>query len=78
MTTTATGSTKGSSLAVGAVLALTVANHQVEASISRDVAAPNGVTLQSTGVSATTATSTASAAGAKGEGEDPSGTSVKR
>ena len=71
--TTARGDTEGNDAAVGVALALTIANHRVEAGTDRNITAAGGVTISATGSSDSGAAAAASAAGAP-EDSSPSGT----
>ena len=66
--TTAEGDAQGKSAAIGVSLALTIANHIVEARLSRNLTAAGAVTLAANGSSETSATAKASAAGAPEDG----------
>ena len=73
-TTTATGQTKGSDVAVGASIGLTVAVDTVVAEIDRDVTATDGVEVNAKSVAKSSTSATASVAGgekAKDDGSAP-------
>lgn len=73
-TTTATGQTKGSSVAVGASVGLTVATDTVTADIDRNVTATNGVEVNAKSTAKSSTSATASVAGgekAKDDGTAP-------
>jgi len=72
VTTTAEGDAEGSETAVGAVFALTYANHLVESYSSRALDAAGGVTFEALGTSSSASNAKASAAGAPED--DGSGT----
>ncbi|HEV8535697.1 MAG TPA: hypothetical protein VGR87_08260, partial [Candidatus Limnocylindria bacterium] len=65
--TNAEGDTKGASAAVGFALALTIANHLTESTLSRDLTAGGAVGLAARGSSDSSSSATASAAGAPGD-----------
>ena len=69
VTTVAEGAATGPDLAVGAALALTIATHEVQAMLERDVTADGAITMHAIGSSTTESTSTASAKGGKKESE---------
>ena len=69
-TTTAKGSSEASgAAAVGVALGLTIVDHQVRATIQRNVTAGGAVTVEALGQSVVSSGATASAKGAPGEGE---------
>src|SRR5439155_21450370 len=65
--TDAQGDTKGKSVAIGVALALTIAHHNVEASINRNVTAGAAISVLAFGSSKTSSDATASARGAPGD-----------
>ena len=66
VSTTAEGAAKGD-VAIGAALALTIADHEVSATTLRDLSIGGSASFQAFGSSATLSASVASAAGAAGE-----------
>ena len=77
--TNAKGATTGTSLAVGASLALTIADENTSASLERSFAAGGNITVQATGLTDDSAAAVASAVGAEqdnGSGTDSSGQNV--
>lgn len=78
-TTTATGQTAGSSVAVGASLGLTSAVDTVSADLERDISAANGVEVNAKSTAKSSTSATASVSGgekAKDDGTSSSGQSV--
>ncbi|MFN2609691.1 MAG: hypothetical protein ABR507_02275, partial [Actinomycetota bacterium] len=65
---TAKGDAAGSTAAVGAALALTIANHKVFASTARSITAAGLISFVVNGASTATSDAKASASGAKGDG----------
>ena len=80
--TTARGDTEGNDAAIGIALALTIANHTVEAWTDRNITATGSITISAHGASATGAAAVASAAGAPADSSpsaapaDPSSSGV--
>ncbi|MDR3673689.1 MAG: hypothetical protein P4L36_22790 [Holophaga sp.] len=73
VTTKATGTTQGNSVAVGASLALTTAIDTVSASVNRNLTttgSDNGITVAAVSTSSSTTSATASVAGGAAEGSD--------
>ncbi|HEX5588659.1 MAG TPA: hypothetical protein VFX65_00020, partial [Candidatus Limnocylindrales bacterium] len=75
VTTKAKGAAKGGTAALGAAIALSWANHFVDAQLQRDVSAVGAITVSAAGTSKSTTQADASSAGAEGKADaDPNGT----
>ena len=71
--TTASGDSTGGTAAVGVALALTIANHNVEAVTNRDLTAGTTISFQALGHSVSSSSATASASGAPDTSSAPAG-----